>query len=121
MPWREFFIPLDENDPRNADRLEPGGERICFRLNRQGNVIVDYVIQYETPTLLRGHGHATVVRSDGSHAPHYDVYDRFGGTTTETLDPNLSAADAINWTIEDIKRRWPMMRQRFFDGLRERP
>ena len=117
MPWREFFIPLDENDPRNADRREPGGDRIRFRLNRQGVEIVDYVIQYETPAFKGRQGHATVLRSDGSHAPHYDLYDQFGGTATETLDPNLSSADAINWAIEDIKRNWRTMRQRFFDGL----
>lgn len=116
MTWHEHFIPLDPADARNEDRADPGGDRIRIRINRDGGRIVDYVVQYETPIGAGASAHATVLRSDGTHDPHYDLYYRSGRVRTVALPANLSPAEAITWAIDDIKRRWPDLRDRFFVG-----
>lgn len=117
LPWTEFFIPLDLDDPRNYDRHDPGGDRIRVRLN--GADLADFVVQYETPTVAvgPGQGHAAVLRSDGTHAPHYDWYDRFGRTRTTWLPPDLSPKQTVDRAIRDIKGGWRAMRRNYYGGL----
>lgn len=124
MPWREFFIPIDPDDHRNADRQNPGGERIRVRL--AGSSLDDFVVQYETPlggstwrqsTRRPRQSHAVVLRSDGTHAPHYDVYDRFGNQRTIRLPSDLTAGDVVDRTIGDIRQRWRELRRIYYRGL----
>jgi len=76
VPWEaDFFIPLEPEDPGNGARLDPGGERIRMRLNKESGRVVDFVVQDETPMVGGTSSHAPVSRSDGSHAPHVDQYD----------------------------------------------
>ena len=117
MPWKEFFIPLEPDDPRNDDRHDPGGERIRVRLN--GSDLADFVVQYETPIspFVAGQTHAPVLRSDATHAPHYDRYDRFGGKRTLWLPAHLSPKETLDKAIGDIRSGWREMRREFFRGL----
>jgi hypothetical protein len=118
LPWRpDFFVPIDPADPRNDDRLDPRGERIRVRLNREGGQLVDYVVQYETPTPDATHSHAVVLRSDMSHAPHYDRFDRFGGERRDWLPPHLTPKQTVRRALDDILRDWRTMQQDYFEGL----
>jgi hypothetical protein len=119
LPWRpDIFLPVDPDLPRNGDRLDPAGDRIRLRLNREGGRIVDFVVQYETPTVGAAHSHAVVLRSDLTHAPHVDRYDRFGGFRQEWLPPHLSPEQMIDWVVDDIRKRWRSLRRTFYRGLR---
>jgi hypothetical protein len=113
VAWNEFFIPLGSADLRNRDRLAPRGERIRVRLN--GPWLDDFVVQYETP--IAGKHHAVVVRSDGTHGPHYDRYDRFGHKRTDPLPAFLSRNQTVTWCIADIKANWRSTRRSFYEGL----
>ena len=113
MPWREFFIPTDPDDPRNADRQNPGGERIRVRL--AGSSLDDLVVRYETPlggtpwrrsTRRPRRSHAVVRRLDGTHAPLYDVYDRFGNQETVRLPSHLTPNDVVDRALGDIEQGW---------------
>jgi hypothetical protein len=109
--WSEYFIPLDRDDPRNRLMDDPEGDRIRVRFRRVGSEIVDFVAPFEAA--VDGQGHAVVLRSDGSHAPHYDRYDRFGRKRTSWLDPNLSTKDTIKLAITDIKANWRSTRRTY--------
>lgn len=118
MPWQEFFIPLEPDDPRNDDRHDPAGESIRVRLN--GVDLADYVVQYETPLDdgdEAGQSHAVVLRSDGSHAPDYDRYDVLGHKSTTLLAAHLTSKDVVNLAVDDIKAGWRAMRSDYFRGL----
>ena len=118
MPWRpDFFLPINPDDPRNRDRLDPQGERIRLRLNRDGANLVDFVVQYETPTPNGEHSHAVVLRSDMTHAPHVDRFDRFGRHRQEWLPATLSPSDTITLVLQDIRMYWRTMRAAYFEGL----
>lgn len=118
MAWREWFQALASTDARNADRFNPGGERIRVRLNLQRGRLVDFVVQYETPALDDGRGHHVVLRSDGTHAPHYDRYDWAGSPhATEWLDPSLSPDETVAFVIRDIVAHWVSYRDEFYRGL----
>ncbi len=119
MPWRpDFFVPLDANDPRNNDRLNPGGERVRMRLNRAGGTLVDFVVQYETPIPRTAHSHAVVLRSDMTHAPHYDQFDRFGAERRRWLPSDLSPEDTVQRALDEIIHDWRSLRRAYYKGLR---
>lgn len=113
----DIIIPLEMDDPRNADRHERGGERIRLRFNKTGSALVDYVVQYETPVPSVRGGYMIVLRSDGTHGPHFDLYDRFGNERRVWLPATLSPVETINEAVEEIRRNWPALRKRFFRGL----
>lgn len=117
MAWREWLQPLDVEDPGNARARHTSGERIRVRLNIVHGQLVDYVVQYETPNPVPGLGHLVVLRSDGTHAPHYDVYDWRGNRRVVPLDAQLSAKAAVDFALADIESRWQALREAFFRGL----
>ena len=88
-----------------------------MRLNVAHGQLVDYVVQYETPNPVPGLGHLVVLRSDGTHAPHYDVYDWRGNRRVVPLDAQLSAKAAVDFALADIESRWQALREAFFRGL----
>lgn len=118
MPWRpDFFVPLQPSDPRNDDRLDPRGERIRIRLNRDGGTLVDFVVQYETPTPDAAHSHAVVLRSDMTHAPHVDRYDQFGRRRQEWLPAHLSPDETLGRIVHHIQTAWEHLRDVYYEGL----
>jgi gamma-glutamylcyclotransferase (GGCT)/AIG2-like uncharacterized protein YtfP len=118
VPWRpDFFVPLQPYDRRNDDRLDPKGERIRVRLNRERGELVDFVVQYETPTPRAARSHAAVLRSDGSHVPHYDQFDRFGNEQRIWLPEHLSFEETVQRALDDIEDEWTMLRRIFYRGL----
>lgn len=119
MPWRpEFFVGLQPNDPRNADRHDPLGGRIRFRFNRSGGSLVDFVVQYETPVGDPVRSHRVVLRSDMTHAPHIDRFDRFGRHRQQWLDPSMTPSETIAWVTNFIRVNWERLRADFYEGLR---
>lgn len=80
---------------------------------RERRRVVDFVVQYETAVDEPTRTHAVVLRSDGSHAPHYDLYDRFGAKRTMALEPWLTPEAVIAKAIADIRSEWRVMRERF--------
>ena len=115
MPWRDDFLqPLEE------ERFTEG-ERLRIRLNTERGVVVDFVVQYETPSAERPEEHLAVVRYDGSHQrPHRDILDTKGRTARTTwLAEHLTQGEAVKFAIAEIKANWRRYRQDFY--LRSRP
>jgi hypothetical protein len=120
VPWvPDFFLPLEPEDPGNSDRLDPAGERIRMRFNKEGSRVVDFVVQYETP-IDDDDGvasHTPVLRSDGSHGPHFDQYDRFGRKRTVPLPSSLGSRQVVDYAVAYIRASWRRLRDEFYEGL----
>ena len=115
MPWRDdFIIPLEPIS-------DPEGERIRVRLNILRGVVVDFVVQYETPVVEQTDDHFVVVRYDASHQrAHRDLLDRRGRSIRKTwLAEHLTFSEAVSLAIAEIKQNWRRYRQDFFLGSQE--
>lgn len=112
---QDRFIVLDEDDPRNIDRREPGGDRIRFRLKTRYGRVVDFVVQYETPTPGVNLGHTLIIRSDWSHQlPHYDVYNLRGAARKILLPRSYEAKETMQNVLTDLQRNWRRYRNDYF-------
>jgi hypothetical protein len=103
---REFVAPVNEF-----------GDIMRVRMNRDHNMVVDFVVQFEA---LIDESFLPVVRYDGSHGvPHRDLLDWSG----KTIDKHWAAegttmGDALTEAIRDIRSNWEYYREAF---LRRRP
>jgi hypothetical protein len=116
MPWKERLIPLDLSDPRNADRDDPQGDRVRFRINVVRGEVVDFLIQYETPVAGFETSHRPVIRFDGSHGEaHYHVL-AIDGTEVRRhrLPRHLDYQKAVQLAQTMIKQDWKRLQAEFF-------
>jgi hypothetical protein len=113
MPWKaDILIPLDPVDPE--------GDRVRLRLNRERNVLLGFVVQYETPKTGAAGEYYAVVRYDGSYGrPHRDLLDARGETRRKSVLPDhLTFTDAAHDAVDDIRRNWRRYRSAFYRRLR---
>ncbi len=88
-----------------------------MRLNTEGKRIVDFVVQYDTPTADPRRSHGVVLRSDWSHGPHFDFYDRIGRKRVVSLPPGLSPRETIEHAVAYITASWPNLAATYDKGL----
>jgi len=108
MPWRDDFL-----QPLGQGTIDD--ERMRVRINTERGVVMDFVVQYETPMADPSEEHVVVVRYDGSHGrAHRDVLDAQGQTVRKMYLPtHLSYGGALNYAIADIRENWVRYRQDF--------
>jgi hypothetical protein len=108
MPWRDDFM-----QPLGQGTIDD--ERMRVRINTERGVVMDFVVQYETPRSDLSGEHVVVVRYDGSHGrAHRDLLDARGHTVRKMYLPtHLSFGEALNYALADIKENWARYRQDF--------